>query len=86
MVGGLQEGKATGSEMHQWAQKGVAGQHKDIEMRQETNRLVLFCLIMHLAYILAKVLMGKKRLQLNYPLGNLSGKHEEIVIHSSNIY
>lgn len=59
MGGGVQEGRATGSEMHPWAQKGVARQHKDIEMRQETNRLVLFCLIMHLSYTLAKVLMGK---------------------------
>lgn len=78
MIGGGQEGRATGSEIHQWAQKRVAGQHKDTELRKETNRLMLFCRIMHHAQ--------KIRLQLNYPLGNLSGKHEEIVIHSSNIY
>lgn len=71
MVGGGQEGRAAGSEMHQWAQKGVAGQHKGIKMRQGTNRLELFCLIMHQAFLLTKLLMGKKWLELNYPLGNL---------------
>lgn len=49
------------------------GNIKTWKLRQETKRFGLFCLIMHHAHPLTEVLMGKKWLQLNYPLGDIRG-------------
>ena len=74
MRSGGQGEKATDSKVYRWAGKGTAGYLKYLEkLRQETSRFELFCLIMHHAHPLLEVLVGKKWLQLNYPLGNPRG-------------